>query len=240
MSDTLPPGFLNIEADRPPPEPESEANPKDLYDTRRQIDYRVTTIPALCVTGTPEELAAKLYGCSGSLETTQYQEATKLRDMPAMSWAEARVALNRLVIALGGYSHRRRLHAAATSDLVALAEFALTARSFDFLGRKGDNAPKFRRELTRAVQVYLHHPLATRLRASVDNVMIIAKPIAEYMRNRWLSNEALRAMVPTSGGEYVRIRGGRLGRDSVSPSISGSPAGWFRSRPRSGRCAGRA
>jgi hypothetical protein len=27
------------------------------------------------------------------------------------------------------------------------------------------------------------------------------------------------------------VRGGRLGRDSVSPSISGSPAGWLRSVP---------
>jgi hypothetical protein len=32
------------------------------------------------------------------------------------------------------------------------------------------------------------------------------------------------------GDEEVE-RGGRLGRDSVSPSIGGSPAGWFRSRP---------
>jgi len=35
-------------------------------------------------------------------------------------------------------------------------------------------------------------------------------------------------------------RGGRLGRYSVSPSISGSPAGWFRSGPSSGCCARRA
>jgi hypothetical protein len=36
------------------------------------------------------------------------------------------------------------------------------------------------------------------------------------------------------------VRGGRLGRYSVSPSISGSPAGWFRSGPSSDRCAERA
>jgi hypothetical protein len=35
-------------------------------------------------------------------------------------------------------------------------------------------------------------------------------------------------------------RGGRLGRYSVSLALSGSPAGWFRSRPSSGCCAGRA
>ena len=32
-------------------------------------------------------------------------------------------------------------------------------------------------------------------------------------------------------GTTMADRGGRLGRDSVSPSISGSPAGWFRSVP---------
>ncbi len=43
-------------------------------------------------------------------------------------------------------------------------------------------------------------------------------------------------------GHYGRIdnRGGRLCRDSVSPSISGSPADWFRNMPLSGRRAGRA
>jgi hypothetical protein len=204
VSDTLQVGFLTVDPAGSPPEPEPEASPRDYYGSRGRIDgYEVATPPERCETGTQEELAAKLYGCSGSLTTLQYQEASKFRDMPAMTWAEARIALNRLVVALSVYSYDRR--AATTSALVALAEFALTARDFDFQGLKGDNAPRFRKELATAI-INLRNPLATRLQASVDNAKITTKPISEYMRDRWLPNEALlHAMVPTSSDDYVKI-----------------------------------
>ena len=47
-------------------------------------------------------ITAKLYGCSDGLDSTQYKEATKLRDLPGMDWTDARVALKRLVRALTG------------------------------------------------------------------------------------------------------------------------------------------
>ena len=39
--------------------------------------------------------------------------------------------------------------------------------------------------------------------------------------------ELLRTVLVLFGQGWRDQRGGRLGRDSVSPSISGSPAGWF-------------
>ena len=120
------------------------------------------------------------------LDSSRYMEATKLRDMPSMDWTDARVALKRLVIDLRvDVYYRRRYRSsedAAAADLVALAEFALTARGFDFAGKKGENTTKFRKELVEAATLRLHPPLANRLTASAQNAQITAKPITEYMR----------------------------------------------------------
>ena len=69
-----------------------------------------------------------------------------------MDWTNARIALSRVTAVFReDYAYRRRK--IRTRDLVALAEFALTARGFDFLGKKGENAPKFRKELADAVML---------------------------------------------------------------------------------------
>jgi hypothetical protein len=44
-------------------------------------------------------------------------------------------------------------------------------------------------------------------------------------------------LAPLAAGVF---RGGRLGRDSVSVSISGASAGWWDHLPLPGRCGGRA
>jgi hypothetical protein len=207
MTDLLPPGFLTFEPAELPPE-ESEAEPSHYYfhDDRRRIGYESTAFPERLTTGTPQELTAKLYGCSGSLDTTRYKEVAKLRDMAAMDWADARVALSRLVAEVReDYSYRRRRREASTRDLIALAEFALTARGFDFLGKKGENAPKFRKELADAVGLFLHPPLNERLTASTNTAKITAKPVTETMSDGWEPNDALQAKVPISDGVYARI-----------------------------------
>jgi hypothetical protein len=216
MSGALPAGFLKIEEPDPPEEadeadePWADSEEPDeqpryySHDNRQQIEYESAAFPERCVTGTPEELTAKLYGCSGSLNSTQYREATKLRDLPGMNWDDARVALNRLVADLREYSYRRSRRA-QISDLIALAEFALTARGFEFQGRKGESAPRFRKELTEAAMRFLHAPLAERLTASAKHAQITARPITDMMKDGWQSNEALQAMVPLPDGGFVRI-----------------------------------
>jgi hypothetical protein len=62
MSDTLPPGFLTIGPAKLPSEEFEEPN---RNHDRRKIDNE-TAFPEHLETGTPEELANRLYACSGS------------------------------------------------------------------------------------------------------------------------------------------------------------------------------
>jgi hypothetical protein len=201
MSNTLPPGFLTIAAAEPPRDPVARRD--YLKDERRRVEFGATGLPEHFEIGTPEELVGKLYGCPGSPETYEYREANKFRDMASMDRVEARVALNRLLRELGGHRYYRR--AAATADLVALAEFALTARDFTFLGKKGDNGGKLRKELGDAVILHLRPPLTARLQATADNAKIVARPIAGHLRDGWKLNDALQAMVPLPDGTFVQI-----------------------------------
>ena len=170
-----------------------------------ELNTSSTALPEKCATGTPQELTDKLYGCSGSLSSAQYKEATKLRDMPGMDWADARIALSRLVADVRKDNSHRWSRRARTSDLISLAEFALTARGFEFLGKKGENAPRFRKELADAVRLFLHPPLNKRLAASAKNAQMTARPITETMKDGWQPNDALWAKVPLPDGGYVRI-----------------------------------
>ena len=214
MSGPLPPGFLKIEAREPAEQSEEPDEPWEAMqqpderprhyprDDRRRIEYEATDFPERCAPGTPQELSAKLYGCSGSLGSRQYKEASRFRDIPGMDWAEARVALSRLLADVRPNYYRRR--GVQTRDVVALAEFALTALGFDFLGKKGENAPKFRRELADALAL-LHRPLADRLTASAKHAQITTRPITETMKNGWQPNDTLQAKVPLPDGIFVRI-----------------------------------
>jgi len=210
MSEALPAGFLTIEEAEPPSDgPDVELSCAD-YSQRDRRQYETTNLPERCATGTPQQLTAKLYACSGGLDSTRYMEAPKLRDMPSMEWEEARVALNRLVVDLkiGVHSRYRyrSSYKAANSDLVALAEFALTARSFDFKGKKGEHAPKFRKERVDAVTLRLHPPLSARLQDATHDRQITARPIVQTMQGRWQPNDALlHARVPLPDGGNVKI-----------------------------------
>lgn len=200
MSDTLPPGFLTIGPAKLPSEEFEE--PSRNHDRGKIANE--TAFPEHLETGTPEELASRLYACSGSPDSMQYREATRFRDMPSMDWTEARTALSRLDGDIRGYSYYRE-RTVCTRQLVAQAEFALTAQGFDFVGKKGDVAAKFRKDLAHAITVSLRPALTFRLLASASAQKIIQKPIAEYMRDDWLPNKELFAMVPTPDGAFVKV-----------------------------------
>jgi hypothetical protein len=201
MSEALPPGFLTIEAPTPaaPEQPEDEAPWREA--DRRQIALEIARLPERVAAGTPAELFGKPFACSGSPESTRYQEATRYRAIPEMDWPEARVALNRLVVDLKGDYWGRPVPSA---KIVALAGFALTAQAFDFQGRKGDHAQRFRKQLSHVITVYLHSHLLKCLSVSADNARITARPITEQLR-QFQSNDALQAMVPLPDGGFVRI-----------------------------------
>src|SRR5438309_698545 len=113
---SLPAGFLTIEAPEPAEEQPEPGGTPGYYsrDDRRRIDYEASTFPERCATGTPQDLTAKPYGCSGSLDSTQYREATKFRDIPGMDWVDARVALNRLMAEVRENHRGRRRRRAQT------------------------------------------------------------------------------------------------------------------------------
>lgn len=111
MSESLPAGFITIETLEPTEEVEEpdDGSSYDSRDDRRQSEYEATDVPERCAAGAPQELIAKLYACSGLLDSTRYREASKFRDLPGMDWADARVALNRLIANIRpNYSYRRR------------------------------------------------------------------------------------------------------------------------------------
>jgi hypothetical protein len=212
MSATLPPG---VTVAKPPAE--LELNDDDDGDWR--IDYRrhydderrgpdalqnATAFPKRVEAGTPQALMAKMFGCSGSLDSRRYLEATKLRAIPDMTWEEARIALNRLIAGVGSYSSRYRV---TTHEYVALAEFALTARGFEqFVGKKGDHAIKLRKELGDAIG-QLQHRLQSALYTSANNARVLARPITNRLPHieHWHRNEALWTMVPTAAERWTRV-----------------------------------
>lgn len=62
------------------------------------------------------------------------------------------------------------------AEYLALAEFALTASNFDFTGKKGEAAPKFRNEVS-AARNFLADQLSWRLEKLAANVEKVAAPI---------------------------------------------------------------
>src|SRR5271167_4920294 len=63
----------------------------------------------------------------------------------------------------------------------------------------------FVKDLAHAITVSLRPALKFRLLASASAQKIIQKPIAEYMRDGWLPNKELFAMVPTPDGAFVKV-----------------------------------
>jgi hypothetical protein len=210
MSATLPPG---VTIAKPPPELELDDEDDDRRlgyrrpyyddDDRRSPDalQAATAFPERIEAGLPEALAAKLFGCSGSLDSARYLEATRFRTMANMGWEEARVALNRLLVEVAGYGRRK-----TTREYVALAEFALTAVACEpFTGRKGDNAVKLRKELDDAIGRLQRH-LGSVLRTSADNTRVLARPITDRLHGEnWRSNVVLWTKVPTAADSWTRI-----------------------------------
>ena len=141
------------------------------------------------------------FACSGSVDSTRYQEATRFRAMPDMGWEEARVALNRLLVKPPHYGV-----GGSTRDYVALAEFALTAQGFEgFDGRKGEHAVKLRRELAGAID-RLRKRLDDTFGRAEGHATTLARPITARLDGKaWRGNDVLWAMVPTAPAAWVRI-----------------------------------
>jgi hypothetical protein len=167
----LPPG---VTVAPPPPELKlgEEDNPRRLWRISDPDDdnYRhdplaeATAFPDKTETDTPDALRAKPFACSGSINSTRYQEASRFRAMPDMTWPEARVALNRLAWPVASYYWRDR---ATSPDYVALAEFALTAHGFTgFAGLRGEHAVKLREGLHHVLRVQLYERLQRTLHSA--------------------------------------------------------------------------
>lgn len=174
----------------------------DWRQQNRRRDARADAFPELCATEGPEALAAKLYGYSGSVETRRYARATKFSDMAGLDWSAARVALNRLV----RWIHDDRRNGPEAAHCVALAEFALTARGFDFAGLKGESAPRFRKERTDAVRT-LAYRLLKHLQSADERGEKLTRPLAEMwpVTERWPPNQVLDATVPLAADRWVRV-----------------------------------
>jgi hypothetical protein len=162
--------------------------------------------PAPVEAGAAEALRTeKMFACSGSPDSSRYQEATKFRPMQGMGWEEARVALNRLVEPV----QRDR---GQSSQYVALAEFALTAIGFDgFDGRRGEHAVKLRDALGVAAGI-LHQRLNALLQEAERNVAQLSRPITLHGyrpgSDESFANAVVRAfwtVAPTPAGEWVRV-----------------------------------
>jgi hypothetical protein len=202
VSDTLPPGFITIE-ERPPEEAD------EVRADRRRLRHDIadaTVFHNHVQTGRPEELAGRLYAWSGSPDSRSYRGATQFRPLSDMDWMQACIAVNRLISEIPGedfYNDGRR---PSVPELVALAEFALTAQNFDFVGKKGEAAPKFRKELAHAITVHLSMALVTRPGNWSKAARIVEKPIADCMPGEWpYDNNELRANVPMPDGTFVQV-----------------------------------
>jgi hypothetical protein len=145
------------------------------YDWRSSYGQRIAlgeieaakAFPQSVEVGAPEE---QMFGCSGSLDSSHYREATKFRTLPGMTWEEARIALNRLLKPV-------RYERGETSQYVALAEFTLTAIGFaGFVGRRGEHGVKLRDELGDARNI-LSRRLDTVLREAEQNAAQLSRPI---------------------------------------------------------------
>ena len=199
----LPAGVIRLPA--PPELMLGEQHHHHNYDWHRsgyQLDFltdaeTAKAFPEPVPVDAPETLrSTTLFACSGGVDSSRYQEATKYRTMPQMGWEEARVALNRLYH--GTY--------------VELAAFAITATHFDgFEGKKGDHAGKLRSEL-RSVLRKLHSYLSGRLVEAESNARSLAKPMTQHAQMR--RDDPLKAaqlimricaVVPTEAGSWVRI-----------------------------------
>ena len=203
MSIVLPPGVSIA----PPPEELELDSADDSGYARRRYDapYRrsqlpvqeATAFPVRIVTEAPAVLrSTKAFACSGAVDSSRYQEATRFRTMPEMGWDEARVALNRLLVKTPGEAR----------DYVALAEFALSACGFEgFAGRKGDHAVKLRRQLDHAIKA-LQQRLRNRLGKLAQHAQTLARPITAHLDGEaWRNNDVLWAKVPTAPDAWVQI-----------------------------------
>jgi hypothetical protein len=145
------------------------------------------------------------FACSGGIGSARYQEAAKYRALSEMTWDEARVALNRLVVMLP--------YAGGPPDAyVAVAEFALAADGRDgFVGRKGEHAVKLRAELNRAIG-RLKDRLDLRLGEAENNAKHLARPLPQHGADLGsdilvgdLVKRALSTMVPVAPDRWVRV-----------------------------------
>jgi hypothetical protein len=212
MSTSLPPGVEIAEPPswlRLPREKDDDgyyhswrADDDAPHDGRRHSSlHDATKFPERIETDTPDALRAKLFACSGSPSSSRYMEPTKFRPMPDMSWEEARIAFNRLRVPLMHYHYKRT----TTRDYVAFAEFALTAHGFQgFVGKKGDNAVKLRKDLDEAIVLYLHRHLSSALQTA-NHATVLAHPITNRLQGEsWRGNAVLWAMVPTATAHWVQ------------------------------------
>jgi hypothetical protein len=208
MSITLPPG---VTIAKPPAELKlGDADDDwchhylDHNDDRPDILHDATAFPARVTAGSPEELMAKLFACSGSVDSSRYMEPTKFRSIPEMNWEEARVALNRLRVDVSGWDRR---HRTGTEHYAALAEFALTVYRFTgFQGLRGEHAVKLRKELAHVIPADLKHHLMMVLHRAEDTAKVIAWPITNCLqREGWRGNVVLWARVPTGAGKWAEI-----------------------------------
>lgn len=205
----LPPFF---QIGPPPPELELETDDgRDEYSWRRAYDYdRDPDGPAHTQTAEafPEAIAvdpstAKMFACSGSPDSFRYREATRFLPLSDMTWEEARVALNRLVVD-------------PSAGYVRLAEFALAADGYaGFVGKKGDHAAKLREALADA-RSKLHLCLYGTLETARSNTIRLARPITSHGKDLAANVydvkdaataivQAFRANVPTAPDQWVRI-----------------------------------
>lgn len=200
-----------------PPVPELQINESRRRDGDYCYDWRarrdaLSDIAASQEFPMPVEVAApkslrteQVFGCSGGLDSSRYREANKFRTMQAMVWEEARIALNRLVVPL-------RFDSGGTSELVALAEFALTAIGFvGFVGPRGEHAVKLREALDDAATT-LYLRLSTKLQVVESNARALARPITLHGDLRGshedVANSIVRAFwtpVPTTAEEWVPV-----------------------------------
>jgi hypothetical protein len=216
MSGTLP----GLTIGDPPPELGLDNDDEDRWhyrpycdhdrDERRRTDilHAAVAFPQEFPAGSPDEIMVRPFACSGSADSSRYQEATRFRVIPDMGWEEARVALKRLRLDQG-----RR----GTEDYVARAEFALTVHGFGFQGLEGAHAVKLREELADEIAANLRAHLAKGLGTSAGTVQRLSRPITSRLQGEgwrgdrdwrsggWHDNAELWAKVPTAAATWVRI-----------------------------------
>jgi len=153
----------------------------------------------------PERIAVgtEMFGCSGSLDSHSFREATKFRALPDMTWEEAQVALARLQATARKKSAR---------SVVELAEFTLAATDFtgfDRNSRRGDHAVKLRDSLAEARKTLRDH-LSNRLTVAAHAAQDVARPLPQHGPNMANEHQAhtiagtLTTRLPVESG-WVRL-----------------------------------